>query len=141
MMEHTADFDKLLDSITKQQQHKTDLEVGIRQSESRRKTFEAELGTLKRKEEYLKEQIPSIRADVAHMNAAEASRSAELVKEKGALVNLENNLNDMRKKVQNLKEAYAQEQEEDNLFLLNTKNAFDSVIRNLAEATVDVRPM
>jgi chromosome segregation ATPase len=133
-MDTSVDFDRLLGSIAKQHQQRTDIEVGIRQSEARRKNLESEWGKIKRKEEYLREQVPAVEQEITQLNMAVSSKSAELIKEKAASVNLANNAVALKKNVAQAKAEFTKEQEDDTAIFQNTVTAFDEIVQQLSFA-------
>jgi chromosome segregation ATPase len=133
-MDTSVDFDRLLESIAKQHQQRTDIEVGIRQSEARMKNLESEWGKMKRKEEYLREQVPAVEQEIAQLNTAVASKSAELIKEKAASVNLANNAAALKKNVAQVQAEFIKEQADDTASFQNTVTAFEEIVQQLSFA-------
>jgi chromosome segregation ATPase len=133
-MDTSVDFDRLLESIAKQHQQRTDIEVGIRQSEARMKNLESEWGKMKRKEEYLREQVPAVEQEIAQLNMAVASKSAELIKEKAASVNLANNAAALKKNVAQVQAEFIKEQADDTASFQNTVTAFEEIVQQLSFA-------
>jgi chromosome segregation ATPase len=133
-MDTSVDFDRLLESIAKQHQQRTDIEVGIRQSEARMKNLESEWGKMKRKEEYLREQVPAVEQEIAQLNMGVASKSAELIKEKAASVNLANNAAALKKNVAQVQAEFIKEQADDTASFQNTVTAFEEIVQQLSFA-------
>ena len=103
------DFDKLVASLTKQQQRRYDLEVAIKKADARKKTTDGELIAMRSKEETLSRQLPELEKEIIHYNALCASKQADLRQLQNGCSKLEGNLASVKEKVSLLQERNKQE--------------------------------
>ena len=103
------DFDKLVASLTKQQQRRYDLEVAIKKADARKKTTDGELIAMRSKEETLSRQLPELEKEITHYNALCASKQADLRQLQNGCSKLEGNLASVKEKVSLLEERNKQE--------------------------------
>lgn len=103
------DFDKLVASLTKQQQRRYDLEVSIKKADARKKAVDGELIAMRSKEETLSRQLPELEKEIIHYNALCASKQADLRQLQNGCSKLEGNLASVKEKVSLLQERNKRE--------------------------------
>lgn len=101
-----SDFEKLVDSLTKQQQRRSDLEIAIRKADFRKKTLDGELAAMQRKEENMLRQIPDVKKDISLQNAFYTSQKADLRQLQNGCTKLLSSLDSAQSKVNQLQEQH-----------------------------------
>lgn len=126
-----ADFDKLVASLTKQQQRRHDLEVSIRKADARKKALDAELVALHSKDETLSRQLPELEKEIIHYNALCASKQADLRQLQNGCEKLEVNLAAVKDKVNVLQERNEHEQSKNEDFRADVAKKMNDNLVNL----------
>lgn len=108
-----VEFNKLVDSLTKQQQRRSDLDVAIKKADARKKTVEADLAAMQRKEEMMMRQIPETKRDISCQNAFYVSQQADLRQLQNGCAKLQGSLEAARRKVEQRQEYHHQENKND----------------------------
>jgi chromosome segregation ATPase len=136
-METGLDFDKLIESIAKQQQHRSDLEIAIQRSEGNRKNLEKELVSLQHKHEFLSQQIPDLKSMIAAKNIEQVTKSNELVREKSTLANLQKNVEALRCKQSLLEKENVKKLEANSVFVNGATAVYSEIITKLSDIPCD----
>jgi peptidoglycan hydrolase CwlO-like protein len=132
-METSLEFDKLIESIAKQQQQKSDLEIAIQRSEGNGKNLEKELASLQHKQDFLNQQIPELKKMIAAKNVEQVTKSNELVREKSTLANLKKNVEALRCRQSLLEKENAAKLEANRAFVSDAAATYSDIIAKLSD--------
>jgi len=128
------DFDKLVSSLTKQQQRRHDLEVSIKKADARKKAVDGELVAMRSKDETLSRQLPELEKEIVHYSALCASKQADLRQLQNGCSKLEGNLASTKEKVSLLQERNEREHSENASFHADVAKKLNDNLANLERA-------
>lgn len=128
------DLDKLIDSLTKQQQRKSDLELAIRKVDARKKTLDGEVTAMKHKEESLQRQIPELKKEISGQKSNGMSLQADLQQIQNACCKLVENVDFSKMKFDQLQESCLAMESKDKENLLDTVKKLENNLEILKRA-------